>query len=130
MRPQTDRDADVALVRAAITPEYHDLHRKEAAALDRLVADLNAAEARLAEVEAERDALKEEMEGFATWADSYPTSVFHQPDVGGLKRAREVLTAAGMTLDALSAMVYRHALAYISERARAALKAASEGEKP
>jgi hypothetical protein len=70
MRPQTDRDADVALVRFAAEHascsecdnfmECVDRRAGDsccADALNRLEADLNAAEDQLAEVEAERDAL-------------------------------------------------------------------------
>ena len=76
----------------------------------------------LSEARAENERLRDELESFATWADSYPTSVWHVPDADELKQAHEALKAAGMGgIDALSAMIYRHALENISERARAAL---------
>lgn len=78
----------------------------------------------------ENERLREEMEGFATWADSYPTSVWLVPDADALKRAHEALKAAGLGgIDALSAMLYRHALTHISERARAALRAYGTTDK-
>jgi hypothetical protein len=41
------------------------------------------------------------------WCDAYPLSVFPEPD---FKRARELLEAGGMTLDAISASNMRHVL--------------------
>lgn len=55
----------------------------------------------------------------AQWADAYPLEVFPEPD---LKRAHEVLTAAGMTLDAISATAMRHAISGVGKIARDALQ--------
>ena len=41
------------------------------------------------------------------WAQAYPLTVFPEPD---LVRAHEVLQAAGMTLDAISAGAMRHVI--------------------
>ena len=41
------------------------------------------------------------------WCDAYPLDVFPEPD---FKKARELLEAGGMTLDAISASNMRHVL--------------------
>lgn len=78
-------------------------------------------ETRLAEAQAklaaaERDADK--LHRIETWCNAYPLSVFPEPDFA---KAHEVLKAAGMTLDAISASNMRHVLkgvaAIISEQA-------------
>lgn len=47
------------------------------------------------------------LEKLQQWAQAYPIAVFPEPD---LKRAHEVLTAAGITLDAISASAMRHVI--------------------
>lgn len=68
-------------------------------------------------VEIER--LREALQKIADWADAYPLSVFPEPD---FKKANEVLTAYGMTLDAISASNMRHAIMGCGEIARNALR--------
>lgn len=72
----------------------------------------------LAALRAERDRLRDALERVQQWADAYPLEVFPEPD---FKRAHEVLTAAGMTLDAISASNMRHSMKGVREIARAAL---------
>ena len=55
---------------------------------------------------------KGKLEELRKWADAYPLEVFPEPD---LKRAAEVLGAADMTLDAISAYVIRKTLARVKE---------------
>jgi hypothetical protein len=82
-------------------------------------------------LQAERDALLAEMESFVAWAESYPKSVWHEPNADALKAAHDALKAAGLDgIDALSAMLYRHALKNIGHRARAAIAAYDNAEKP
>ena len=71
-----------------------------------------------AEVERYREAL----ERIVQWADAYPLAVFPEPD---FKRAAEVLAAAGMTLDAISASNMRHCVEGVGKIARSALGGAS-----
>lgn len=52
------------------------------------------------------------------WCSAYPLDIFPEPD---LKRAREVLEAAGMTLDGVSASAARHVLNGIVEIVQEAL---------
>ena len=52
------------------------------------------------------------------WSEAYPLTAFPEPD---LKRAHEVLTAAGMTLDAISARAMRHVTTRVQAIADAAL---------
>ncbi len=65
--------------------------------------------------------LDEAVASIRQWCDAYPLDVFPEPD---LKRAHEVLQAAGMTLDAISASNMRHVLNGIR-----ALLPAPESEK-
>ena len=66
--------------------------------------------------------LEEALWRIQKWSEAYPTDIFLEPD---LKKAHEVLTAAGMTLDAISAHAMRHVVNGVGEIARAAL-----GDKP
>lgn len=76
---------------------------------------LNEYQRLLAQIEIATDALHD----FADWARSYPTSVWHEPDEDELAKAHAALKSAGRGgIDALSAMIYRHALKHISERAQ------------
>ena len=77
------------------------------------------AEAWQAQVEALEDALQR----IANWSDAYPLDVFPEPD---FKKAHEVLTAAGMTLDAISASNMRHVVEGVGHIAKAALAAGKE----
>lgn len=61
----------------------------------------------------------EALDSIIRWADAYPLSVFPEPD---LKRAHEVLTAAGMTLDAISASAMRHVISEVAKIAREAIR--------
>lgn len=65
-------------------------------------------------IERQRTAL----ERIVQWAEAYPLDVFPEPD---LKRVREVLTAAGLSLDQVSASNMRHVITRVAEIARAAL---------
>jgi len=62
--------------------------------------------------------LEEALQRIADWSAAYPYAVFPKPD---LKRAHEVLTAAGMTLDAISAEAMRRVVEGVGEIARKAL---------
>jgi hypothetical protein len=64
------------------------------------------------ELQAENDRLKEGYERIENWRKAYPLESFPKPD---LKKAREVLKAAGMTLDAISADNMRHVLEGIKD---------------
>jgi hypothetical protein len=63
--------------------------------------------------------MEEALHRIASWADAYPLTVFPEPD---LKRAREVLEAAGMTLDAISADAMRHVITQVGHIAKGALQ--------
>ena len=63
------------------------------------------------------DALRRIMQ----WAEAYPVDIFHKPDAAECKRAHDLLTANGMTLDAFSASMGRHCLKEVGEIARRAL---------
>jgi hypothetical protein len=50
---------------------------------------------------------EEKLDQIKSWCDAYPLAVFPEPD---FKKARELLEAGGMTLDAISASNFRHLL--------------------
>ena len=54
-----------------------------------------------------------------TWAKAYPLDIFPKPD---LKKARQVLKAAGMTLDAISTDAMRHVISGVTDIVEQALK--------
>jgi hypothetical protein len=59
------------------------------------------------------------LQRIADWSDAYPFSVFPKPD---LKLADEVLTAVGLTLDAISADAMRHVIERAGRIAKEALR--------
>lgn len=62
--------------------------------------------------------MSEALEKIAQWARAYPLSVFPEPDFA---RAHEVLSAAGMTLDAISASNMRHVITQVQAIVDAAM---------
>ena len=64
------------------------------------------------------DRYEEALHRIAQWSRAYPLEVFPEPD---LKRVHEVLTAHGMTLDAISAHIMRHLVVGVGKIAREAL---------
>ena len=62
----------------------------------------------------------------AQWADAYPLEVFPEPDQDYYRRAHEVLTANGMTLDRLSAAAMRHVITQVGRIAQDALGGRTE----
>jgi hypothetical protein len=62
---------------------------------------------------------EEALERIAQWSDAYPRDIFEEPD---FKKASEVLKAAGMTLDAISASCMRHAIDGVGKIAKNALQ--------
>jgi hypothetical protein len=62
--------------------------------------------------------LEDALRRIAHWADAYPRDVFLEPD---WQRAREVLEANGMTLDAISAACMRRVIDGVGAIAREAL---------
>lgn len=69
--------------------------------------------------QAEVERLREALERIQQWSEAYPLAVFPEPD---FKKAHEVLTAHGMTLDAISASNMRHCVRGVGNIARAALE--------
>jgi hypothetical protein len=75
-----------------------------------------------AHVFANEDRLSELIEALTkidSWSRAYPLAVFPEPD---LKKARELLEAGGITLDAVSASMARHVVEGVGKIARGALK--------
>lgn len=66
--------------------------------------------------------LEDTLQKIVQWADAYPLDLFPEPDADYLRRAHEVLTASGMTLDRISAHAMRHVVKRIGDMAREALK--------
>ena len=71
------------------------------------------------ELEAKIEKFKEALERIDTWARAYPLDAFPKPD---LKKARKILEASGMTLDAISADAMRHVLDSVKDIVSEALK--------
>jgi tyrosyl-tRNA synthetase len=67
---------------------------------------------------AENERLREALERIEQWSEAFPVDIFPEPD---LKKAREVLTAHGMTLDSIAAKAERHIIDGVGKIARAAL---------
>jgi len=69
--------------------------------------------------EEDAELLAEALQHIDQWSRAYPVTVFPEPD---LKRAHELLTAGGMTLDAISADAMRHVVLGVGRIARDALQ--------
>lgn len=70
------------------------------------------------ERDAEIDRLREALDCIFRWAKAYPLEVFPEPDFA---RARNVLSSAGISLEAISASNMRHVVSGVADIARAAL---------
>lgn len=64
------------------------------------------------------DELIEALQRIVQWSEAYPIDIFPEPD---LKKARELLAAGGITLDAVSAHCMRHVVEGVGKIAREAL---------
>ena len=64
------------------------------------------------------DELTEALTRIQQWSEAYPLDIFPEPD---LKKARELLKAGGITLDAISAHCMRHCVEGVGKIAREAL---------
>ena len=69
------------------------------------------------------EVLESAIKGLYQWADAYPLDIFPEPD---FKKVHKVLTASGMTLDAISASNMRHVIT----RVKVILDEALNGGKP
>jgi hypothetical protein len=74
--------------------------------------------ARHEDLEDRIERLEEALRRIVQWSEAYPLEVFPEPDMA---RAHEVLRAAGMTLNAISASAMRHVITQVGEIAQAAL---------
>lgn len=81
----------------------------------------NLQRAEKAEARAER--YKDTLNQIDNWAKAYPLDVFPEPD---FKRVREVLEAAGITLDSVSASNMRHVITGVARIVEKALKGGEE----
>ena len=61
----------------------------------------------LEKLQAELERLQDKMHKIVTWINAYPVEIFPEPD---FERAHEVLTAARMSLNSISASNMRHVL--------------------
>jgi hypothetical protein len=68
--------------------------------------------------------LTEALEEIEAWSRAYPLSIFPEPDFA---KARALLEAGGITLDAVSASCMRHVVTEVGEVARRALSPTLEG---
>jgi len=108
-------------------PSYRELERNLAAAQD----EISALRERLDHANRQRfleqndeiallkeqvEALQDKLDKILAWAEAYPLAVFPEPD---WKRVVEVMKAAGLSLDAVSASNMRHVITKVAEIARA-----------
>lgn len=63
--------------------------------------------------------LEEALHRIESWSRAYPLEVFPEPD---MKKARELLEAGGIMIDAISAHCMRHVVEGVGKIAREALK--------
>jgi hypothetical protein len=61
---------------------------------------------------------EEALQRIVQWSEAYPLDIFPEPD---LKKARQLLEAGGMTLDAISAHCMRHVVEGVGKIAKQAL---------
>ena len=71
------------------------------------------------EVRCECERMQEALEQIVRWSEAYPLDIFPEPD---LKKARELLEAGGITLDAVSAHCMRHVIDAVGNIAREAAR--------
>jgi hypothetical protein len=64
------------------------------------------------------DRLADALEGIRDWASYYPESVFPEPD---WREAHRLLSAGGMSVDAITASIMRRAIARVAQIAHEAL---------
>ena len=66
------------------------------------------------------DDLEDALQRIINWSEAYPLNVFPKPD---LKKARDLLEAGGITLDAVASHCMRHVITGAAKIAREALDA-------
>lgn len=101
---------------ANLIDEIEDLRKSNYEQLDEINEMSHNCNEFKGEIEALRKQCADQTECIADlrqWSKSYPVTVFREPD---FKRAGEVLNAAGMTLDALSASTCRVVLGDVVRR--------------
>ena len=98
---------------------------KSGSNLDNVIKEWNtrpledAANARAEKAEARAERYEDALQQIHNWAIAYPLDVFPEPD---FKRVREVLEAAGITLDSVSASNMRHVIQGVERIVDTALK--------
>ena len=65
------------------------------------------------------DRMEEALHRIVQWAEAYPLDIYPEPD---WKAARAALQAAGILLDAVSAMCMRHVIEGVGKVAKEALE--------
>ena len=76
-------------------------------------------QAELADEKEENKRLKEGLESIVAWTKAYPLQAFPEPD---FKKVAEVLKAAGLSLEQVSASNMRHVITKIKDITEQALK--------
>lgn len=72
----------------------------------------------------ENKRLREALRKILSWSRAYPLDVFPEPD---FKKARELLEAGGITIDAVSASNMRHVVGSVAGIAKDALEGDTDG---
>jgi len=97
-----------------LAKDYDKLHT-EIDQLQRYITERDHYRHQWTEGQAENDRLQEALRRIEEWSRAYPLSVFPEPD---LAKARALLEAGGMTLDAISAHAMRHVVDGVGKIAR------------
>ena len=117
---ELEREIERQHIDYGILKHDYDANQRE---IERLRGQLGLA-ARLEEI-AQRDIeierLREALERILQWSESYPVDIFHEPSTEECRRAHEILTANGMTLDVFSAAMGRHCTKGVGDIARRVL---------
>ena len=117
-KARADLDAAADYINSLdLAPNLVHRLRSGIAALDELLAR---------PVEPTNERMEDALHRIKSWSEAYPLSVFPEPD---FKKAHEVLTAHGMTLDAISASNMRHIIKTVQSIAEAALAASTQPPK-
>jgi len=108
------KDVESGLVMIVETEHYKQLEAENKQQAE----FLSLAKEQMDAYQAENERYEEALRRIDVWARAYPLKVFPKPD---LKKAHQVLKAAGMTLDAISADAMRHVLSGVKDIVKQAL---------
>jgi len=116
--------AELAEVKANYLSACQTVAKMHEAAVGATIGPIRGVVEDVDDLRAERNAAVAALEQLKQWSEAYPLAVFPEPD---FKKAHLVLTAHGMTLDAISASNMRHVITQARKIIDAAI---AKGEAP